>query len=96
MSVRAIDPAHVEWCAAHFALMREGGVWGIPRSGMIFEKREGKLVLVAEMPWQPEMAELCTAAQLREQQDEEFEAVSAHFGAAGIAVVKAETIFREP
>ena len=81
-----LDPQHVEWCRRMFALLRDGGVWGIPRSGLMWMKRDGKLVLTARMPWMPEMAGTITPEQLKEQQDEEYEANRLHFNAAGITV----------
>ena len=90
-----LDPQHVAWCAMHFALMREGGVWAVPRSGLLFRKEGGRLVLFAEMPWMLEMEGVITRAQLREQQDEEFRANREHFAAAGIEVVRSEALQRE-
>jgi hypothetical protein len=87
-----IDPAYVEWCRRHFAFMREGGVWGIPRSGLIFTKRDGRLILTAAMPWDPAMEGTITADELRAQQDEEFESNRQHFAAADIEVVRAEEV----
>ncbi len=81
---------YADWCRQHFALIREGGVWMVPRSGMIFTKREGRLVLTVEMPYMPEMEGTITAEQLREQQDAEFETIREHFAAAGIEVIRAE------
>jgi len=92
MSTPELDPAMVEWSGRHFGLIAEGGVWAIPRSGMIFTKREGQLVLIAAMPYMPEMDGTITAEQLAEQQDAQFEAVRAHFGAAGIEVVREEIL----
>jgi hypothetical protein len=50
-------------------MLREGGVWGVPACGLMFMKRDGKLVLTARMPWMPEMAGTVTPAELKEQQD---------------------------
>ncbi len=90
MSVHELDPAMVEWCGRHFDMIREGGVWAIPRSGMVFSKRGGRLELVAAMPWIPEMEGTITREELRAQQTLEFSAVRRHFGAAGIDVVRPE------
>lgn len=79
---------HADWCRNLFATIREGGVWMVPRSGMIFTKRAGRLVLTAEMPYMPEMEGRLTAEQLREQQAGEFETIREHFRVAGIEVVK--------
>jgi hypothetical protein len=91
-----IDPAYVEWCRQHFASIREGGIWAIPRSGLIFTKRAGRLVLTAAMPWNPAMEGTITAEELRAQQYEEFEGNRQHFAAAGIEVIRAEEVSSEP
>lgn len=83
-----LPPTHpdaVAWSRNHFRTLRDGGSWAMPRSGLIFEKRGSELHLRARMPHDPNMP--CTAAQLKEQQDGDFEAVKASFGAAGVTVV---------
>jgi hypothetical protein len=90
MSERTLDPAHVEWCRMTFAMMRVGGVWGIPRSGLIFTRTdETTLTLTDRMPYMDGMEELLTPAQLDEQQDEEYTACAEHFRAAGVTVLDA-------
>lgn len=74
------------WCRNTFNMIREGGTWGVPRSGLIFTKRDGKLVLTVAMPWTEGMP--ITEAKLREQQEWEFNLNRDHFGAAGIEVIK--------
>lgn len=80
-----LNPAHVEWSRQHFRMMRDGGVWAVPRNGMIFTKRGAELVLTARMPHDPAMP--ITAAQLDEQQRSEFDGIKQHFGAAGVKVL---------
>lgn len=82
-----LNPDHVEWCRQTFRTMQDGGSWGIPRSGLIFNKRGNALVLVAVMPHDPAMP--VTAEQLREQQTSDYQGTVLHFGAAGIAVTDA-------
>lgn len=63
----------------------DGGVWGVPRSGLLFTKRgENELALTARMPWEPGMP--ITAAQVREQQDSDYAAICLHMMVAGITV----------
>lgn len=76
-----MDPAHVEWSRRQFATMKDQGVWGIPRSGMIFQRQGDELVLI-RMPHMEGMP----AEQLAEQQQADFDVVKAHFEAAGIPV----------
>lgn len=74
----------VVWCRRLFDSIREGGVWAIPMSGLLFRKVGNALVLVESMPWSEELP--ITEAQLREQQDSDYEGSVEHFGLAGIEV----------
>ena len=77
---------HHEWCRQLWASLADGGRWAIPRSGLIFAKRKGKLVLLTAMPWMPEMKGTITAKQLKQQQDSDFNATVENFGAIGVKV----------
>lgn len=88
MNDNLLSPTHpdaVAWSRNHFRTLRDGGSWGMPRSGLLFVKRGEELHLKLRMPHDPKMP--CTAEQLREQQDADFEAVKTSFGLAGITVV---------
>jgi hypothetical protein len=76
---------HVAWCGQFFESLNEGGVWGIPRAGLIFTKMGRELVLTEVMPWEEGMP--VTADELKEQQRKELDANRAHFKAAGVEVV---------
>ena len=78
---------HAVWCRMMFAALKDGGVWGIPRSGVSFRKEGDALVLDPDftMPYSYEMMPL-TEEQFVEQQNGEFETVREHFAAAGIEV----------
>lgn len=82
----ALNPAHVAWCKQHFSMLRDGGTWGIPRSGLVFQKQGDALVLIDRMPYMEGMP--ITDAQLVEQQDSDYEGTREHFGAAGVKVRK--------
>jgi len=69
-----------------FSLLREGAKWGVPRSGLIFEKRGGKLFLVDIMPWEPGMP--IAPNVLLSQQAADIDIITATFKAAGITVEK--------
>jgi len=79
-----MTPSNVEWSRRQFAMMKDGGIWGIPRSGMIFQRQGDELVLINRMPHMEEMP--VTPAQLDQQQQADFDVVKAHFEAAGIPV----------
>lgn len=78
-------PESVAWSGNLFRSLSDGGSWAMPRSGLIFEKRGQELCLRLRMPHDPKMP--ITAAQLQEQQDNDFKDVKASFGAAGVTVV---------
>ena len=67
-------------------MLADGGVWGVPRSGLMYRKDEAamQLVLYARMPHDPEMP--MTDAQLREQQDADHAMNVEMFGMVGITV----------
>jgi hypothetical protein len=82
------DPLSEEskrWSQNHFATMIEGGSWGVPRSGLIFQKRGNKLICILRMPHDPKMP--LTAEQLKEQQDTELRGIRKSFEAIGVTVV---------
>lgn len=81
-----LDPKSVAWSRDLFNSLLEGGMWGIPRSGLIFQRRGEKLVLVTVMPHDDAMP--VSAEQLNEQQEVEYENVAKYFRAAGIIVGK--------
>ncbi len=78
------NPEFQEWSRKMFAAMKDGAVWGVPRSGLIFTKRDGGLVLTAEMPWIPFLP--MKRADWWEHQTTDFNAIKEHFGAVGIRV----------
>jgi hypothetical protein len=80
------------WCQNLFATLSEGGVWGVPRSGLVFQKQGEKLVLVQRLPL--EIAEPSMIGADRETllkfQDEDFEVIREVFAVAGITVERSE------
>jgi hypothetical protein len=79
-----MDREHVEWSRRQFAMMKDGGVWGVPRSGLIFQRQGNELALINRMPHAEEMP--VTPEQLAEQQRSDIAVITAHFGAAGVVV----------
>jgi hypothetical protein len=77
-----------EWCRTTFYGLADGGIWGVPRSGLIFTKRDGGLVLTDIMDWHPAMD--ITEAELVEQQTGDYEVIREQFELAGIPVSKRE------
>lgn len=81
MSASALD---IQWSQALFKTLRDGGVWGVPRSGLVFEKRGQKLVLISMMPYVKEMPG--TPEQLHAYQMEDYRLIREKFGQAGVIV----------
>lgn len=79
-----MDREHIEWSRRHFAMMKDGGVWGVPRSGLVFQRQGDELVLMTRMPHEEGMP--VTPEQLAEQQRSDIAIITAHFGAAGVTV----------
>ena len=74
------------WSKQHYGMMNEGGIWVIPRSGITFQKRDGKLMLIDTMPWQLGMP--LDAASLVAAQEADYQAIKENFERAGIPVEK--------
>jgi hypothetical protein len=89
-----LDEARVGWGYDLFHSLADGGVWGVPRSGLVFQRRGEALALTERMPYLPEIAEAAaegrdvpaSAAELREYQDHDFAVIRDYFAAAGIEV----------
>jgi len=47
----------IEWTRQNHALTREGGIWTVPRSGLIFRRTNTGFELINVMPYLPEMSE---------------------------------------
>lgn len=89
-------PEHVAWCRNQIDMLKLGGIWAIPRSGLVFTKTGAdEFTLTARMPWMPEMEEVITAEQLAEQQQDEYELNRRYFAAAGVTMIDATTPERE-
>lgn len=78
----------VAWCRWLWDSLVDGGIWGVPRSGLLFKKDESSrtLILCDRMPHDPLMLPI-SDEELRQQQDADFEAIKRRFEAAGITVM---------
>jgi hypothetical protein len=77
-----------KWCREILGPLPDGGVWIIPRSGVVFRKHGKILTWVATIP--PEDMLFRVAPHLG--QESEYEVAREKFAKAGIAVVRAELI----
>lgn len=94
----------VEWSANQFALMKIGGIWGVPRSGLVFLKtNDHELRLYELMPWTEDMGRAFTHGfdvppgphELRQYQQMDFEIISSRFQAAGIDVTDPQQLLKD-
>lgn len=76
----------IEWSRNLFSRLADGGVWGLPACGLVFQRRGSDLVLISKLPHDPAMP--LTEAELGEYQDYMFEETKSHFGAAGVRVIR--------
>ena len=63
------------WCSKLFHSLNDGGRWGVPRSGLTFQRRGTKLILVDRAP----------GLDVHDQQVD-YELIKKHFASAGIEV----------
>lgn len=79
-----------QWCRNMWDSLQPGGQWGIPRSGLVFEKDEAELTLrlVAVMPHMDGMP--ISPAELSAQQRAEYEANREKFAEVGITITGEE------
>ena len=68
-------------------MLADGGVWGVPRCGLIYTKdeKQNTMRLTARAPWFSELS--CTPEELREAQDADHEDIRAMFSMIAIEVV---------
>jgi hypothetical protein len=79
-----------QWSLNLFNRIAEGGTWAVPRSGLVFRKEKGSLVLVARMPYTDEIRAAAAdgrdvpqdAETLRQYQDSDYAKIVEVFGGA--------------
>ena len=85
-----MNPEHVAWCRRTFDMVKDGGIWAMPRSGLVFQKTgPAQFTLINQMPWMAGMP--INAEELAIQQEIDFDLTVRHFAAAGIEVIKKDT-----
>jgi hypothetical protein len=85
---------YTEWTKRHHAMMRNGGMWAIPKACLIFMRTPEGFELAETMPYLPEMSEAfshgadvpASPSALREYQINFFMVIQAHNEAAGLKV----------
>jgi hypothetical protein len=88
------------WCLMHWKMVRIGGAWAVPRSGLIFEKTAKGWNLNNVMPYSIEMeieaaggADLPkSASELKAYQLDDFACIQRHNEAAGLEVTDTQAL----
>ena len=82
----AVEQWEVDWTRGLWETLRDRGVGGVPRAGVVFQKREAEreFAVVARMPYEEGMP--LTAKQLAEQQQSEIDGIRLRLAVAGISV----------
>ena len=75
---------NIRWSQNLFSSLADGGVWGVPRSGLIFQKRDDKLILTERMPFAEDMPP--TKEKFAMQQEADYKEIKRVFEMAGITV----------
>lgn len=77
------EAAWVEWSRRQFHMLTRGGVWGVPRSGLVFTRTGDKhLALTEVMPHDPEMP--VTPRELFQAQASDFQQIQHYMKLAGV------------
>ena len=79
---------NLQWCQNLFASLADDGVWGVPRSGLVFKKQGKALVLIEQMPFIEGMP--LSPPELVKYQDGDFTCIQRTFAEAGIPVIRKE------
>jgi hypothetical protein len=82
------DGQYNDWCINFFRALRDGGIWGTPRSGLILQKNKNQLVCIGTIP--PNDA--LSALDLSTVRAVEFQGIKTIFAQVGITVVMSQTI----
>lgn len=87
MTFPAVDGTH-GFARGVWNMLRDGGTWAVPRSGLVYQKREDakQLALISRMPWMEGMP--FPEEHLHSFQDDDHEGVEKIFAAIGIRVTE--------
>lgn len=66
---------HVKWSRSLFDSLNDGGIWLVPRSGLVYRRLGNELHLVERL-----------ADFDESEQESDVAEIAAHFGAAGVVV----------
>lgn len=73
-----MEPSHIAWMKRLFQSLNDGGMWGIPRSGLAFRRDGEAMVLASFTP--------TDSPHIMAAQQEEFRQVQQHLAASNIEV----------
>jgi hypothetical protein len=99
------DAANIIWCQTQHMMVKEGGTWAVPRSGLIFKRNAKGFELINNMPFLSEMAQALqhepkmdipkTPEELLGYQREDFRCIQRHFKAAKMEVTDPSNLMEE-
>ncbi len=92
---RMLKPSDIVWSRQLFDSLVDGGMWAVPRSGLVFHRRSDRMVLTDRMPYTTEMAHAAARGDdvppdvdaLWDYQQKDFDLIAMAFRAAGVEVV---------
>lgn len=78
------------WATNLWDMLNDGGVYGIPRCGLVFRKNATakQLTLIERMPWDPAMP--FTADELFEAQEDDLQGMVMVMAGIGVTVLAIE------
>lgn len=85
---------NIHWSVTTHAMIREGGTWAVPRSGLIFIKNPKGFALTSAMPWDLDMGKAyyegrdvpASAKELLDYQRTDYECIKRNMAEAGLTV----------
>ena len=79
--------SHAQWCRMVVRMLKPGGQWGVPRSGLVFTKTgEDELTLTERLDFISGVEDI-TPADVAFWQQGDFETISFYMGQAGVTIL---------
>jgi hypothetical protein len=79
-----MNSEHIEWSRKLFWALNDNGIWAVPRSGLVFQKRGGSFYLIRRYPWDSSFS--FPKEKMLSYQLSDFNEISRHMVAAGVPV----------
>lgn len=82
----------IEWCRSMFYSLKVGGVWGVPRSGLVFTRTADNVLTLTEQLERTDHMSGSDRLLWREYQQADYIDIAEHFRASGIEVAIDDSI----